>query len=66
MLFSVVSIGCFFICRFAVVDYLMKRFYTARYLALKIGTNSKVFDLIGLCGCLYINIRIIFYTASLE
>jgi hypothetical protein len=33
------------------VDYLMKRFYTARYLALKIGTNSKVFDLIGLLCC---------------
>ena len=25
--------------------------YTARYLALKIGTNSKVFDLIGLLCC---------------
>jgi len=41
-LFSVVLIVCFFICRFAFVDYLMKRFHTARYLAAKIGTNSGV------------------------
>jgi hypothetical protein len=33
-----------FICFFVVVDYLMKRFGFARYLSLKIGTNSKVFD----------------------
>ena len=33
------------------VDDLMKRLYTARYLALKTGTNSKVFELIGLLCC---------------
>ncbi len=37
-----------FICCFAVVCYLMKRFDSARYLAAKIGTNSGVFDLMGL------------------
>jgi hypothetical protein len=36
--------------RFFVV-FLMKRLYTARYLALKIGTNSKGFDLIGFLCC---------------
>ncbi len=40
--FSVVLIVCFFVCHFAFVDYLMKRFHTARYLAAKIGTNSGV------------------------
>ena len=32
----------FVICRFAFVDYLMKRFDSARYLAAKNGTNSGV------------------------
>ena len=41
-LFSVVLIVCFFICRFAFVDYLMKRFDSARHLAAKNGTNSGV------------------------
>ena len=30
-----------FICFFVVVDYLMKCFGFARYLSLKIGTNSR-------------------------
>ncbi len=36
-----------FICFFVVADYLMKRFRFACYLSLKIGTNFKVFDLVG-------------------
>ncbi len=40
-----------FICFFDVVDYVMKRFGFARYLPLKIGTNSKVFDSVGFLCC---------------
>jgi hypothetical protein len=40
-----------FICFFVVVDYLMKRFGFARFLPLKIGTNSKVFDSVGFLCC---------------
>ncbi len=41
----------FYIVDFLVVDYLMKRFGSARYLPLKIGTNCKVFDSIGFFCC---------------
>ena len=45
-----VLIVCFYLSlRFCWL--LMKRFHTARYLAAKIGTNSGVFDLIGLLCC---------------
>ncbi len=46
-----VLIVCFFICRFAFCWLFDETGDTARYLALKIGTNSKVFDLIGLLCC---------------
>ncbi len=48
---SVRGSGCFNIAAFAVVDYLMKRFGSARYLLLKIGTNCKVFGSIGFFCC---------------
>ncbi len=52
VLFVSEALFCGFDCLFLhlslrfFVDYLTKRFYTVRYLVLKIGTNSKVFFLI--------------------